>query len=323
MASKLDQLRGMSVVVADTGDIEAVRRLKPQDCTTNPSLLLKAVENPAYAHLIEEAVAWGRSRGADPDAVAAATCDRLAISFGAELAKIVPGRVSIEADADLSFDTRATADKARAIIAACEARGVGRERILVKIASTFEGIRAAGMLQREGIDCNLTLLFSLVQAAACADAGVFLISPFVGRILDWHMKAGGGPYTAETDPGVQSVRAIYAYYKTHGIRTLVMGASFRNTGEIEALAGCDRLTIAPALLEQLAADHGDLPRRLDPKHPGEAPPRIILDEKTFRFRLNADAMATEKLAEGIRVFARDLYTLRAQLRTKLAQAHAA
>jgi transaldolase len=323
MASKLDQLRGMTVVVADTGDIEAVRRLKPQDCTTNPSLLLKAVENPAYAHLIEEAVAWGRSQGGDPDAVAAAVCDRLAISFGVELTKIVPGRVSIEADADLSFDTRATADKARAIIAACKARGVGRDRILVKIASTFEGIRAAEMLQREGIDCNLTLMFSLTQAAACANAGVFLISPFVGRILDWHVKAGGGPYTAETDPGVRSVRAIYAYYKTHGIQTLVMGASFRNTGEIEALAGCDRLTIAPALLEQLAADHGDLPRRLDPKHPGEAPPRIILDEKTFRFRLNEDAMATEKLADGIRLFARDLYALRAQVRTKLAQAHAA
>jgi transaldolase len=323
MASKLDQLRGMTVVVADTGDIEAVRRLKPQDCTTNPSLLLKAVENPAYAHIIEEAVAWGRSKGGDPDAVAAVICDRLAISFGVELTKIVPGRVSIEADADLSFDTRATADKARTIIAACEARGVTRDRILVKIASTFEGIRAAGLLQREGIDCNLTLMFSLVQAAACADAGVFLISPFVGRILDWHVKAGGGPYTAETDPGVQSVRAIYAYYKTHGIRTLVMGASFRNAGEIEALAGCDRLTIAPPLLEQHAADQGDLPRRLDPQHPGEAPPRIILDEKTFRFRFNEDPMATEKLADGIRLFARDLYALRAQMRAKLAQAHAA
>lgn len=323
MGSKLDQLRGMTVVVADTGDIDAVRRLKPQDCTTNPSLLLKAVENPAYAHIIEEAVTWGRSHGGDPDTMARAVCDRLAISFGTELAKIVPGRVSIEADADLSFDTRATADKARAIIAACDARGVTRDRILVKIASTFEGIRAAEILQREGIDCNLTLLFSPVQAAACANAGVFLISPFVGRILDWHVKAGGGPYTAETDPGVQSVRSIYAYYKVHGIRTLVMGASFRNTGEIEALAGCDRLTISPALLEQLATDQGSLPRRLDPEHPGDAPPRIVLDEKTFRRRLNEDAMATEKLADGIRLFTRDLYALRAQIRTKLVQAHAA
>jgi transaldolase len=323
MASKLDQLRSMTVVVADTGDIEAVRRLKPQDCTTNPSLLLKAAGNPAYAHMIEEAVAWGRSQGGDPAAVAKAVCDRLAISFGTELAQIVPGRVSIEADADLSFDTRATCDKARAIIAACEARGVSRDHILVKIASTFEGIRAAEILQREGIDCNLTLMFSLVQAVACANAGVFLISPFVGRILDWHVKAGGGPYTAETDPGVQSVGSIYAYYKTHGIRTLVMGASFRNTGEIEALAGCDRLTIAPNLMEELAADAGSLPRRLDPHRPGDAPPRMVLDEKTFRLRLNEDAMATEKLADGIRVFARDLNALRDQMRARLVQARAA
>jgi len=323
MASKLDQLRGMTVVVSDTGDIEAVRRLKPQDCTTNPSLLLKAAGNPAYAPMIEEAVAWGRGQGGDPAAAAKAVCDRLAISFGTELARIVPGRVSIEADADLSFDTRGTCDKARAIIAACEARGVGRDRILVKIASTFEGIRAAEVLQREGIDCNLTLLFSMVQAVACANAGVFLISPFVGRILDWHVKAGGGPYTAETDPGVQSVRHIYAYYKTHGIRTLVMGASFRNTGEIEALAGCDRLTIAPNLMEELAADDGSLPRRLDPQHPGDAPPRMVLDEKTFRLKLNEDAMATEKLADGIRVFARDLNALRDQMRAKLVQARAA
>jgi transaldolase len=317
MASKLDQLRGMTVVVADTGDIDAVRRLKPQDCTTNPSLLLKAVENPAYSHLVEEAVAWGRGQGGDRDAVAAAVCDRLAVSFGAELAKIVPGRVSIEADADLSFDTRSTIDKARAIVAACESRGVTRDRILVKVASTLEGIRAAETLQREQIDCNLTLLFSLVQAAACADAGVFLISPFVGRILDWHVKAGGGPYTSETDPGVTSVRSIYAYYKAHGFRTAIMGASFRNTGEIEALAGCDRLTISPALLDKLEADHGDLPRRLYPINTGDALPRLILDEKTFRFELNQDAMATEKLAEGIRLFAKDLYALRALMRAKV------
>jgi transaldolase len=323
MASKLDQLRGMTIVVADTGDIDAVRRLKPQDCTTNPSLLLKAVENPAYSHLVEDAVAWGCGQSSDREAVAAAVCDRLAVSFGAELAKIVPGRVSIEADADLSFDTRATVDKAHAIVAACEARGVTRDRILVKVASTFEGIRAAETLQREKIDCNLTLLFSLVQAAACADAGVFLISPFVGRILDWHVKAGGGPYTAETDPGVTSVRSIYAYYKAHGFRTAIMGASFRNTGEIEALAGCDRLTIAPALLDKLEADHGDLPRRLYPGNTGNPAPRIILDEKTFRFELNQDAMATEKLAEGIRVFAKDLYALRALMRAKVVHADAA
>jgi transaldolase len=321
MASKLEQLRAMTVVVADTGDIEAVRRLKPQDCTTNPTLLLKAVENPAYAHLVDEAVAWGRGKVGGTGA--AAVCDRLAVSFGAELTKIVPGRVSTEVDADLSFDSRATVDKARAIISAYEARGVSRDRILIKIASTWEGIRAAEMLQRERIDCNLTLLFSLPQAAACADSAVFLISPFVGRILDWHVKAGGGPYTAETDPGVQSVRNIYAYCKAHGPGTAVMGASFRNTGEIEALAGCDRLTIAPPLIDALAADHGDLPRRLDPGKPGDAPARLILDEKKFRHLLNQDAMATEKLAEGIRLFVKDLYALRTLVRNILAQADAA
>ena len=323
MASKLEQLRGMTVVVADTGDIEAVRRLKPQDCTTNPTLLLKAVENPAYGHLVEEAVAWGRRVGGDADTVAGAVCDRLAVSFGAELTKIVPGRVSTEVDADLSFDTRTTVDKARAVIAAYAARGVARDRILIKIASTYEGIRAAEILQREHVDCNLTLLFSLVQAAACADAGVFLISPFVGRILDWHVKAGGGPYTAETDPGVVSVRVIYAYYKAHGIGTAVMGASFRNAGEIEALAGCDRLTIAPALLDALAADAGHLARRLDPASPGEAPARLILDERKFRFLINQDAMATEKLAEGIRLFVKDLHALRSLVRNILARADAA
>jgi len=319
MASKLEQLHAMTIVVADTGDIEAVRRLKPQDCTTNPTLLLKAVENPAYAHLLDEAVAWVRRHGGD----AAAVCDRLAVSFGTELAKIVPGRVSTEVDADLSFDTRATLDKARALIDAYEARGISRDRILVKVASTWEGIRAAEVLQREHIDCNLTLLFSLVQAAACADAAVFLISPFVGRILDWHLRSGGGPYTAESDPGVQSVCGIYAYYKVHGIATAVMGASFRNIGEIEALAGCDRLTIAPALLDALAADGETLARRLDPNAPGEAPARMILDESTFRFQLNADAMASEKLAEGIRAFVKDLYALRMLVGAILARADAA
>jgi transaldolase len=323
MASKLEQLREMTVVVGDTGDIDAVRRLKPQDCTTNPTLLLKAVENPAYGHIVEEAIAWGRRAGGGMDAVAAAVCDRLAVSFGAELTRIVPGRVSTEVDADLSFDTRATIDKARALIAAYEARGIARDRILVKVASTWEGIRAAEVLQRERIDCNLTLLFSLTQAAACADAAVFLISPFVGRILDWHVKSDGGPYTAETDPGVQSVRTIYAYYKAHRVRTAVMGASFRNAGEIEALAGCDRLTIAPALLDALTADHGPLVRRLAPTNLGDAPARMILDERTFRFLVNQDPMASEKLAEGIRLFVKDLYALRALVRTILTRADAA
>lgn len=316
-ASKLDQLRAMTVVVADTGDIDAVRRLKPQDCTTNPTLLLKAAQTPAYAGLVDEALAWGSKQGGAREAIVAAVCDRLAVAFGSELAGIVPGRISTEVDADLSFDAEATVARARAIVDAYRQRGVGRDRILIKIASTWEGIRAAEVLQREGIDCNLTLLFSLPQAAACADAGVFLISPFVGRILDWHVKAGGGPYTPDTDPGVESVRRIYAYYKAHGIKTVVMGASFRNAGEIEALAGCDRLTISPALLDELAGARGPLPRRLDPASAGDAPPRMRLDEKTFRFHLNEDAMATEKLAEGIRQFVKDLRALRALIATRL------
>ncbi|KFC75461.1 Transaldolase / glucose-6-phosphate isomerase [Bosea sp. LC85] len=322
-ASKLDQLRKMTTVVADTGDIEAVRRLKPVDCTTNPTLLLKAVETPAYAHLVDEAIAWGRKAAGSSEARVHAVCDRLAVTFGAELAGIVPGRVSTEVDADLSFDTQASIDKARAIIAAYKERGIGRERILIKVASTWEGIQAAKVLQGEGIDCNLTLLFSLPQAIACADAKAFLISPFVGRILDWHVKAGGGPYTAETDPGVVSVRTIYAYYKAYGIDTVVMGASFRNTGEIEALAGCDRLTIGPGLLDELAAAQGDLPRRLSPDNSGKAPAKLLLDEKAFRFALNEDAMATEKLAEGIRGFVKDLRSLRKLVDARLEGAKAA
>jgi transaldolase len=311
MTSKLDRLREMTVVVADTGDMEAIRAFRPTDCTTNPTLILKAAQMPAHDAIVEEAVRWGRAQGGMKDAVVAAVCDRLAVSFGTELTKIVPGRVSTEVDADLSFDTAASVAKARAILADYAGRGVGRERILIKLASTWEGIRAAEILQREGVDCNLTLLFSAVQAAAAAEAGAFLISPFVGRILDWNVKAGGGPYTSETDPGVLSVRRIYAYYKRHGLGTVVMGASFRNTGEIEALAGCDRLTIAPALLEQLAADTGDLPRRLDPAAAAkDGTDRIATDEASFRFALNEDAMATEKLSEGIRLFAKDLRALR-------------
>ena len=323
MASKLDQLRAMTVVVADTGDVDAVRRLKPQDCTTNPSLLLKAVKLPAYADLLNETLHWGRRRGGSSEAVAAAVADRLAVAFGAELAGIVPGRVSTEVDADLSFDSEATVVKAREVIAAYAERGVPRERILIKIASTWEGIRAAERLQREGIDCNLTLLFSLEQAAACADAGVFLISPFVGRILDWHVKAGGGPYAGETDPGVQSVRRIYAYYKAHGIKTVVMGASFRNAGEIEALAGCDRLTISPALLDELGGSEGSLPRRLSPDDLDNAPPWQALDEAAFRWALNEDAMATEQLSEGIRQFARDFRALKALVARRLEEKAAA
>jgi transaldolase len=323
MPSKLDQLRAMTVVVADTGDLDAVRRLKPQDCTTNPTLLLKAVENPAYSHLIDEALNWGRGQSGAADQVTAAICDRLAVAFGAELAGIVPGRVSTEVDADLSFNTEATLAKARALIRAYEERGIGRERILIKIASTWEGIRAAEVLQREGIDCNLTLLFCQAQAQACAEAGVFLISPFVGRILDWHVKAGGGPYTGETDPGVVSVRKIYAAYKAQGVKTVVMGASFRNIGEIEALAGCDRLTISPALLDELAKAEGELPRKLSNENVTRAPAAPVLDEKAFRFALNEDAMATEKLSEGIRAFVKDLRSLRALVAKRLETAKAA
>jgi len=324
MTSKLDQLKTMTVVVADTGDIESIRAFRPTDCTTNPTLILKAAQMPAYSDIVGEALSWGSRQAGAAEAVNAAICDRLAVSFGTELARIVPGRVSTEVDADLSFDTARTVDKARAIIADYESRGIGRERILVKMASTWEGIRAAEILQREGIDCNLTLLFSLEQAAAAAEAGAFLISPFVGRILDWYAKAEGRGYEPEEDPGVLSVRRIYAYYKRHGYKTVVMGASFRSTGEIEALAGCDRLTIAPSLLEALAKDETRLERRLDPIDAAHAGvDRIATDEPSFRFAMNEDAMATEQLAEGIRMFAKDLRTLRGVIAQKVDGAAAA
>jgi transaldolase len=301
MPSKLDQLKDMTVVVADTSDIDAIRKFKPVDCTTNPSLILKAVQS----HKATSVVA-----------------DRVVINVGAELTRLVPGRVSTEVNADLSFDTEGTIAKGRAIIADYASRGIDRGRILIKIASTWEGMRAAEVLQDEGIDCNMTLLFSLAQAAA-ADAGAFLVSPFVGRIFDWYTKSTGEKYTPETDPGVQSVRQIYSYYKAYDIPTVVMGASFRNQGEIEALAGCDRLTISPSLLESLGKDQGRLERKLSPETARrDAPPRISLDEKTFRYLLNQDAMATEKLAEGIRFFARDLTALR-ELVSKRIEASAA
>ena len=305
MTSKLDQLKTMTTVVADTGDMDSIKHFGATDCTTNPTLILKAAAMPQYKHLVEEAIVWGRSH----HGVSSRITDRLAVNFGAELTKIVPGRVSTEVDADLSFDRDAMVEKARALIADYAARGVGRDRILIKLASTWEGIQAARILQKESIDCNLTLMFSLAQAIAAADAGAFLISPFVGRILDWYKASTGKDYTSETDPGVLSVREIYAYYKTYGIKTVVMGASFRNAGEIEALAGCDRLTIAPQLLDALAKDQGALPRRLDPAHVADAPAAFDIDEKTFRWLMNEDAMATEKLAEGIRAFAKDLRAL--------------
>ncbi len=317
MTSKLDQLRKITTVVADTGDIEAVARLKPVDCTTNPSIILKALGTPMFADTVKEAVSWGKKQGGDSDAVVGAIADRLAISVGAKLVELVPGRVSTEVDADLSFDTKASIAKAHQIIAAYKERGIERDRILIKLASTWEGIKAAEVLQGEGIDCNLTLLFSQAQAIACAEAKAFLISPFVGRILDWYKKSTGEDYTAETDPGVVSVRKIYNYYKANGISTVVMGASFRNVGEIEALAGCDRLTISPALLEELDKDTGTLERKLSVDD-AKAEPLQSLDEKAFRWHLNEDAMATEKLSEGIRQFAKDLESLRGIIRKQLA-----
>ncbi len=316
MTSKLEQLRAVTTVVTDTGDMESIRAFKPTDATTNPSLILKAAEMPAYARLVDEAIVWGRKRGASVGEVT----DRIAVNFGSELTTIVPGRVSTEVDADLSFDTEGMVAKAKSFIAAYKERGIGHEHILIKLASTWEGVQAARRLQAEGIDCNMTLAFSLAQAIAAGDAKAFLLSPFVGRIFDWHVKAGGGPYDGDSDPGVVSVRHIYAYYKTYGIGTVVMGASFRNTGEISALAGCDRLTISPQLLAELDADRSPLPRRLDPKTPGEAPEKLELDEKRFRWLLNEDAMATEKLSEGIRLFAKDLRTLRAMVAERLAKA---
>ncbi|HYP56776.1 MAG TPA: transaldolase [Beijerinckia sp.] len=306
MPSKLDQLKAMTTVVADTGDMDAIRAFAPVDCTTNPTLILKAAQMEAYAPLLDEAILWGLSHNHWTSEIT----ERLAVNFGTELTKIVPGRVSTEVDADLSFDIEGTVAKARGIIADYERRGISRERVLIKIASTWEGIRAAEILQRESIDCNMTLIFSLAQAVACADAGVFLISPFVGRIMDWYAKAEGKTYGPEDDPGVLSVRQIYHYYKAYDVKTIIMGASFRNIGEIEALAGCDRLTISPQLLDELAKDKGELPRRLDPATAAsKAPARLSLDEKTFRFMLNEDAMATEKLAEGIRTFSRDMRLL--------------
>jgi transaldolase len=312
MKSKLEQLRDMTLVVADTGDIEAMRRFKPQDATTNPSLLLKAAKLPGYDRRLQAAREWAAARGGSSDEQLANACDRFAVDVGSEIVSLIPGRISTEVDARLSFDAMASIERARKLIGLYEEQGVPRDRILVKLASTWEGIRAAEQLEQEKINCNLTLLFGFSQAAACADAGVYLISPFVGRILDWY-KANTdlAIETAEDDPGVQSVRRIYAYYKQHGYETVVMGASFRNTGEIEALAGCDRLTISPALMEELDADHGELPRRLDPASVSSDDAMAPPSEAVFRYDLNADAMAVEKLAEGIRNFVADQERLEA------------
>jgi len=309
MQSQLDTLRQYTTVVADTGDFETMREHRPTDATTNPSLILKAVQKEAYRPLLDRVLADY------PHASPAETIDRLLIAFGKEILAIVPGRVSTEVDARLSFDTQATIARARQIIALYEAQGVARERVLIKIASTWEGIQAARTLQGEGIACNLTLLFSLTQAVACAQAKVQLISPFVGRIYDWHKKSQGSQWNEAAnagvnDPGVQSVRGIYNYYKAHGIATEVMGASFRNIGQIQALAGCDLLTISPELLGQLAASQEPLSHQLDAQEALRNPPPLLENnEAAFRFNLNEDAMATEKLAEGIRVFVADAVKL--------------
>jgi transaldolase len=319
--SLLDQLRTMTVVVADTGDIESIAQYQPRDTTTNPSLLLKAAQMPQYHALLEHAISHAESLGEDRDAQIRACCDKLAVSFGKEILQLVPGRVSTEVDARLSFDTEATIRKAHHLIELYETEGIDRQRVLIKIASTWEGICAAEKLEKEGIHCNLTLLFSFPQAVACAHAGVTLISPFVGRIYDWYLKDRGvKQIPAVDDPGVHSVQRIYNYFKKYGFKTEVMGASFRNIGQIVELAGCDLLTIAPELLGELKKTEGKLTRKLSPEAAkGQDIPEVKMDEKTFRWMLNDDAMATDKLAEGIRKFAADLVKLEAYIAKNLKQ----
>jgi len=319
MADKFSGLARHSVIVADSGEISVLRSLQAQDCTTNPSLILKAASRPEYAALVSDAVGWAGSRESDAGRRLDLTIDKLAVNFGTELTRIVPGYVSTEVDARLAFDAPATIARAERIIALYREAGVNTSRILIKVAATWEGVRAAAELTRRGIKCNLTLIFSLAQAVICAEAGVFLISPFVGRISDWYKAHDTVAARPEDDPGVRSVREIYGYYKTFGYSTVVMGASFRSTEQVLALAGCDRLTISPALLEKLRAEQGDVPRALDPAAKDASLVRLALDEPHFRWRLNDDAMATEKLAEGIRLFARDtekLATLIQQVQAK-------
>ncbi|MCH9799304.1 MAG: transaldolase [Betaproteobacteria bacterium] len=316
MANLLDQLKAMTTIVADTGDVEAIKSVKPVDATTNPSLVLKASQLPQYAHLIEEAIAYAKAEGGSKEAQIDNAADKLAVLIGTEITKVVPGRISTEVDARLSFNLDAMVAKGRKLIKLYEDAGVSKDRVLIKLASTWEGIKAGEILEKEGIQCNLTLLFGFGQARACAEAGVFLISPFVGRILDWYKAKTGETYDQESDPGVISVRAIYQYYKEHGYKTVVMGASFRNTGELIALAGCDRLTVSPNLLQELAATEGTLTQVLKDNGATKAVPAKMTEEE-FRFELNQDPMATEKLAEGIRGFVADQNKLEAALSEKL------
>lgn len=313
--SKLEQLKEMTTVVADTGDFEAISQYSPEDATTNPSLILKAAQMPAYKDLISQVIAAVAAESLSSEEQLALCMDKLAVGIGGKIVAVVPGRVSTEVDARLSFDTAGSIAKARQLISLYEQAGIGKERVLIKMASTFEGIRAAELLEKEGINCNLTLLFNFSQAAAAADAGAYLISPFVGRILDWHKASTGRTdYSPAEDPGVQSVTQIYNYYKQSGYNTVVMGASFRNIDEITELAGCDRLTISPQLLQALDDDFGILTRKLDPKNTGATIEYTLGGESSFRYELNNDPMATEKLSHGIRAFVADQVKLESWLK---------
>ncbi|MFO4644277.1 transaldolase [Vibrio cholerae] len=316
MSNKLAQLRKLTTVVADTGEIDAIKKYQPEDATTNPSLILKAAQIAEYAPLIDQAIAYAKTQSNDKAQQVQDTCDMLAVNIGKEILKTIPGRISTEVDARLSYDTERSVAKARQLVKMYNDAGISNDRILIKLASTWEGIRAAEILEKEGINCNLTLLFSFAQARACAEAGVFLISPFVGRIMDWYKAKEGRDFAASEDPGVLSVTKIYNYYKEHGYKTVVMGASFRNIGEILELAGCDRLTIAPSLLAGLEAAEGELVAKLVDSKGSKARPAPMTHSE-FLWEHNLDAMAVEKLAEGIRNFAVDQGKLEAMIAAKL------
>lgn len=313
MPNKLEQLKKYTVVVADTGDIEAIRQHLPQDATTNPSLLLKAANMPQYQSLVDDAINWAKQQSKNAEQQQHDASRKLTINFGSEILKIIPGRVSTEVDAKLSFDVEGTIDQAKQIIDLYEQHNVSKDRVLIKIAATWEGIQAATQLEKIGIHCNMTLIFSFVQAVKCADAGVTLISPFVGRIYDWYKQKEQRDFSPAEDPGVLSVKRIFNYYKHFNFKTIIMGASFRNIGQIEELAGCDYLTISPTLLSELQSSQGELKPKLKAEKSSSSIQKLILDENQFRWLLNEDAMATEKLAEGVRLFSRDMRGLEEKL----------
>ncbi len=316
MKTQLEQLRSLTRVVADTGDIQAISLYQPQDATTNPSLILKAFQLPNYASLIDDAVKYAKTKSMDLTTQVEEASDYLSVNVGVEILKVIPGRISTEVDARLSYNTKASIEKARKFVRMYNEAGITNARILIKLAATWEGIRAAEVLEKEGINCNLTLLFSFAQARACAEAGVYLISPFVGRIMDWYKAKEGRAFIASEDPGVLSVTRIYNYYKTHGYNTVVMGASFRNTGEILELAGCDRLTISPDLLKELSQSHETLTQKLSSDLPSQTPPSALTHSE-FLWGHNLDAMAVDKLAEGIRNFAADQNKLEEMIKARL------